>query len=599
MSWFDLSHVTDVGQQFSAGPTVGFWEQAYQSLRQQWHVDSAMALDNELNNRWLESLEGLRGAGQNFSAPLDPAIYTRYAQSIRDGAPITRESEGYNPLAGRHGLPQLYEEFEDMQRANEAIRQLNNPNIKTFEQIIDEVYAMQQSVEEQTASMHERGQTGSFFAELLGGAAGSFTFRDPLNIATIPFGAGRTIATRIASEMALAAGTTAVTEFTDVAPNRALADLPERDPWLNIGAAAVGAGVIRGGLEGIGYGFRRVSGAGIEDIDFNLRDAQMQQMFARMDTPTARAASSILDDTIVLERSNPYGEGMVAGYRWQAELDATARALNGEETPAVDMPPIPSEYIDRHLSFQSVKETSPELWNELETARTQLNRLDSSIAEAASRELSISDAVRLVDEEAAAKLDRLSEIVNDPTVPEPTRAAADIEAQAIILRVGQEKILKAAADADTKAKFEVRNLRASRKAANKKYRAAYQKVEKEAERLELREAATREARQIESIDVIGPQIISEPMTGPMTRYDFVDAHTARVEEADASIPARSDAVNDLQIDPKTNTVNIGTATPVSADFKVPFDEGELSVRQILDDLSEDQRLEAAVKGCAI
>lgn len=598
MSFFDDTHVTQAGLRGSLGPSVGVWDMVQQGFQQQYHVDSAMGLQAELGNRWAESLSALRANGQNFDTPTDSRAYLRFAEFTRGGAPVTAADN--NPQDVHYGNPHLSTEFEDMRRANEAIRQLNNPQIKTFEQILAEVSSMQQGVEEQTASMSERtGMMGSV-GGMLGAMAGSFTFRDPLNIVTAPIGFGRTVAMRIATDMVVNAGVTAVTDVGQVNPNRELVGLPDRNPVYDIAASALGAGLIRGGIEGLGAGFRGLGARAGGDINFDFRDAQLQRMFAANEhSPTARAASSILDDTIVFEHSNPYGEGQVAGYRWQAELEGTARALNGEPETHLELPPLPSEQIDRALSFQSVKETAPELWNELEVARTRLNELDSSITTASSRELTIPDAVRLVDRKAAGRLDKLEAVVNDSTVSEPVRAAADMEARSIVTRVGQDKIMKAVEVADTKAKFEVRGLRASRKAANKAYREAYQNVEREAVRLEHAEVAKRSIAQTQSIDVLGPAVISEPMTGPLTRFDFVEAHAGKVDAADAAIPTKADAVNDLEINPETNTVDIGTKTPVSADFKVPFEEGELSVREVLDDLAEDQRLEEAVKGCAV
>lgn len=596
--FFDDSHVTQVGLQGSLGPVVSPWEMVQQGFRQQYHVDSAMGLQAELGNRWSESLDALRAHGQDFHTPFDPNSYLRYAEFTRSGVPVTHADD--NPLDARYGTTPSSEDFEDLRRANEAIRQLNDPHVKTFEQILEEVSSMQRGIEQNTASMSERTGTLGSVGEMIGAMAGSFTLRDPLNLATAPIGFGRTIATRIATDMAVNAGVTAVTDIAEVNPNRELAGLPDHNPYYDIAAAALGAGVIRGGLEGFGAGFRGLHARAGGDINFDFRDTQMQQMFtANEHSPSARAASSILDDTIVFEHTNPYGEGQVAGYRWQAELETAAHALNGEPEARLDLPPLPSESIERSLSFQSVKETAPELWGELETARSNLADLDHNIAEASTRELTIPDAVRLVDEEAGAKLDQLSEVVNDLTRPEPVRAAADMEAQATILRVGQDKIMKAAVKADSEAKFAVRNLRASRKAANKAYRTAYQKVEREAQRLELAETAQRSIAQTQAIDVLGPAATVEPLTGPMTRFDFVEAHAGKVDAADAAIETKAEAVNDLEINPETNTVDIGTKTPVSVDFKVPFDEGELTVREILDDLAGDKQLEEAVKGCAI
>lgn len=401
MSSYDLSHVTDVGQEFSAGPSVSRWDMLQQTVRQQWFVDSQRALDEELRTRWVESLRRLRDAGQNFEAPVNPVMYRGFAQFVRDGTPVTnptiegavsRDRRGYGALPGfriNEDVRRPSPEFERMRAANEAIRQLNNPEIRTFEQILEEVGEMQRGVEEETASMRERAPTGSFFAELLGGAVGSFTLRDPLNIVTAPWGAGRTVATRIATDMALAAGVTTATEFGDVAPNRALAGLPERDPLFNIGAATLGAGIIRGALiEPTAYGLRRLREGQSqvdEEIDFNLRDSQLQEMFGSIDTPTARAAASLLDDTIFIERNNPYGEGRAASERFIAELRSVQRAMNGEPMTAVGrvLPPLPFEFLQKTADFEIVREQSPLVYARMEAAQRRVDVLNAQLEQRA------------------------------------------------------------------------------------------------------------------------------------------------------------------------------------------------------------------------
>lgn len=385
--FFDDSHVTDVGLQGSAGPSVGVWDMVQQGFRQQYRVDSAFALDQELSNRWLESL---RAAGiSNTPTGASPYIMRDFARFVRDGSVpnqgrlvLSQDPETMGE-ARLEGLGRPSPEFEEMRRANEAIRQLNNPQIRTFEQILEEVSAMQRGVEEETASMSERSGWGGVVGELLGAIGGSFTLRDPLNVITAPIGAGRTIAMRIATDMAVAGGVTAVTEFGDVAPNRALAGLPERNPLFNIAAATIGAGVIRGGIEGIGYGVRRArEGIAGEEIDFDLRDTQLQQMFGDVaDRPTARAAASLLDDTIFIERNNPYGEGQAANVRFLAELQAVQRSMNGEPMTAVArvLPPVPFEYIQKAADFEIVREQAPLVYARMETLQARVRAVEEQV----------------------------------------------------------------------------------------------------------------------------------------------------------------------------------------------------------------------------
>lgn len=687
MGFFDDNHVLQAGLQGSLGPSVGFWDMMNQGYQQRSQVNSELSLDAELQSRWLESLQALRERGQNFDAPND-GMYRGYANFVRSGASsIPAEADETVPLMLRGAIPRVRADFENMQRADAAIQQLHDPNVRTFAQILDAVSSMQHDTEERTASMSERTGTMGAIGGFLGDVGGSFTFRNPVNLVTLPLGAGRTIATRIATDVAINAGVAGLTDVAEINPNRALVGLPQNNPIYDMAAAGLGAALFRGALiEPLSHVLGHLRSAG-DDINLDFRDEQLHQMFtANEHSPTARAGASILEDTQVFEHSNPYGDGHVAGYRWEAELEDTAHALNGEPTVRPELPPLPSDQIERSLSFQSVKETAPELWQGLEDARAKLSELDGNIAEASTRELTIPDAVRMVDQEAGAKLDQLSQVVNDESLPEPVRAAADMEARTTVLRVGQDKIMKAVEVADTKAKYEVQNLRASRKAVNKQYRQAYQKVEQEAQRLEQAEVAKRSIAQMQAIDVLGPAAVSEPLTGPMTRFDFVEAHAGRVDAAEKVLPAKEEAVNDLKVtvtnptvigkaellkaagadadgvdaghagevlrkasdealtrgdtvvlyadgkpieitqpglvDAKGQkwgtmniltdhngsnrleigrggTVDIGSKTPVSLDFKVPFDDGEISVKDVLADLAEDKRLEEAVKGCAI
>lgn len=615
MSFFDDSHVTDVGLRGSAGPSVGLGEMVAQSFRQQYRVDSARALDEELRNRWLESLRAAQirdqvniapdPLGRNPSLdPDDPWAYRAFAQHV-SGQPVdtfdpNKTLVNYDPTARIKGMID----------ANEKIKALNNPNIKSFEQILEEVSQMQHEVEGETASMYERTGRGGFVASLLGAMAGSFTTRDPLNLITAPIGAGRTAVMRIATDMGVAGAVTGYTELSEVAPARRIAGLPERDPLLNIAAATLGAGVIRGGIEGIGYGVRSLR---TESIDFDLRDSQLAQMFeANSDKPSARAGASILDDVKFVERNNPYGEGHQANVRFLAELQSVQRAMNGEPMTAVArvLPPMPFEYIEKQANFAIVKEQRPWLYRNMEVAQERLQDLTRQIDEVASPQpISLVEAVRLVDEKAASQLEQLSARVNDEALPEPVRAAADIQGQALIQKVGIEKINKAVDDLEIPKRYKARSLRASRRAANREYRAAYRAVEAEAGRIREQQARVEAAQQRETSVILASEGL--PFTGPILRYDTVEALTDRINKFNDNLDERSAArfvretlgegENKVEVEvwEKEGGIDIGLRDPVDPKFTFMTDEGEMTVAQAMRDLQDDTDLVEAIKGCAI
>lgn len=535
--FFDDSHVTDVGLEGSIGPSVGVFDMVQQGFRQQWHVDSSRALDEELRTRWSESLRALSDNGQRFNAPVDPQMYRGYAQFVRGGQAITMptvEGTGFGARINTEAQ-QPHPEFEEMRRADEAIRQLNNPDIKTFQQILEEVSEMQRGVEMETASMSERAGVAGWFGELVGAIGGSFTTRDPLNIITAPIGAGRTVAMRIAADMGIAAGVTAVTEFSDVAPNRALAELPERDPFFNIVAAGLGAGVIRGGLEGLGAGVRTLRERSVaETIDFDLRDAQLQQMFGAADTPTARAGIEAIEDIRFVERNNPYGDGPAAQARFLAELQQVQRVMGGEPMTAVArvLPPLPFEYIQKEADFALVKDQRPLVYARMEQAQARVAELTSRVDEIEALDIpDLEDIVNRIKPEAIPELRRLRDIMLDESIPEPRRIAADMEMEALVLRdIGAENISKVSADILRERKYTVRNLRASRKAANKEYRETVRAVEAEAVRIREEQARVEAVQQNQATHIFAEAAQGRAFNMSTLQHDHVAARVEAINE---------------------------------------------------------------------
>lgn len=629
--FFDDSHVTDIGLRGSLGPSVGFTDMVEQGYRQQYRIDSQMALDTELENRWLESVRALEIAGgSKFKRPLDPMTYRGFAQYI-SGKPVTVFPFGYegemsdagtNPfvMAGDVPIPKKVvkdtnplDNLQEMIRINEEIKKLNNPSVKSFEAILEEVAQMQHEVEGESTSMYERTGTLGVLGNLLGAIGGSFTTRDPLNIITAPIGAGRTIATRIAVDMGIAAGVVSATEFGDVAPNRALVGLPERNPLYNIVAATLGAGIIRGGLEGIGAGVRSFRDRTSPDVDFDLRDSQLAEMFgANVTNPQARAGAHAISDASFVERNNPYGDGPAAQERFLAELRQVQRVMGGEPMTAVArvLPPMPFEYVEKLGNFHFVREQAPEVYARMEAAQAKLASVTQELTELTSKpKLDLISSVRLVDQEAAEKLTQLSARVNDPNLPEPARIAADIEAQTIVRRVGQDKIVRAVEDVERADKFTVRNLRASRRAANKEYRTAYRAVEDEATRLRAKQDAIEAEQQRQGVSIFADATYGRPFNWSILQYDNVSARVDAINATSDIIDERAASMFARQTEGEGEEavaretwrtdegIDIGLKQPVDPDFRFATDDGELTVGAAMRDLQDDADLEEAMRTC--
>lgn len=628
--FFDDSHVTDVGLQGSMGRSVGFLDMVKQGVRQQYRVDSQMALDSELDTRWKESLRSLETeSGVKFSLPIHPMAYRAYAHQLEgqpfDLAPLPGgRGDPYGEHLGYQAEPETPPEdyLKDLVQANEAIKKLNNPRIKSFEAILQEVAEMQKGVEEETSSMYERtGALGSL-GGLLGAMGGSFTVRDPLNLMTAPIGAGRTIATRIAVDIGIAGATVAATEYGDVAPNRALVGLPERDSLFNVAAAALGAGALRGVFEGAGAGLRAVRNRASPDIDFDLRDAQLQQMFeANAASPRARAGASILSDATFIERNNPYGEGHLANVRFIAELQSVQRAMNAEPMTAIArvMPQVPYEYVQKVADFDIVKERAPQVYAKMEAAQAKLQEAKARVSapKVIGREDLITpdgtdvkvagDLLRSRADEALQRGDKVTLYADGKPVEITQSGLRDASGQ----KWGAMPILT---DANGGNRLEITPTKApvttaERKALNKEYQVSYRAVEAEAARLNSERAAVEATQQAESSAILASQGL--PFTGPLLRYDNVAVLVERInsfndglDEATAARFVREtlgegDNQIELEVWEKDGGIDIGLQNPVDPDFRFITDEGEMTIAQAMRDLQDDTDLVEAIKVCAI
>lgn len=641
--FFDDSHVTDVGLEGSAGPSVGFLDMVQQGYRQQFRVDSALALNNELQNRWLESLRAAQIQNGAVSGLDESWAYVAMAQHVK-GEPIDiNESPPLGVVAPVIGpmlaartaatyikSPDRLARIKGMIDANERIKQLGDPNIKSFEQILEEVTQMQHEVEGETASMWERSDTAGVIGSFLGAMGGSFTVRDPLNLVTAPLGYGRAIATKVATEMGIAAGVVGATEYLQVAPAREIVDLPERNSLFNIAAAAAGAGAIRGGLEGIGYGLRRMR-SGVEEIDFDLRDSQLAQMFENNSaSPSARAGASLLDDTRFVERNNPYGEGRAAQERFIAELQSIQRAMNGEPMTAVArvLPPIPFDELKKVADFEIVREQSPELYARMEAAQAKVASFREPVNIGVLDEFMSKDNERFLTytasngEKADIHLiigpDGKTEIAVNANMKARSNqfGAAEVRQVSEALKEKYPEITEFFGIRETGASKGRTQIVAARRAANAEYQAAYREVEAEAVRIRERQAAVEAAQQREAVNILADATPGRVFNMSLLTHDNVQARVDAINAFTDTLDEKSAAMFVRQLEEGSSVkggtepvereawrteagIDIGLREPVDPEFRISTDDGDITVAAAMRDLQDDADLDAAMKACMI
>lgn len=612
MSTFGLDHLSPLApKDITAGPSVGWGEGISAGFNQAFQVNSPLSLEQEVMNDWLDNLSRLEEkTGERFEMPRASELEEA---SLGDLQAYMRYVAGEGNVFNRATSMQSPEERLAMfQRADERIKELGDPEIQSFADIVAGVYQMQQEIEGKSAEVTERGD---FLGQMIGSIAGSFSTRDPLSLYTLTMGgAGRNVATRIASEMGVAGAVVGASDVAYVNPNRARAGLPELDLLYDVAAGAIGAGLFRGGIEGIGAAARGVRGAPI-DIDF--RDTQLAQMFeAAPQSPRARAGLAALDDIQFVERNNPYGAGQAAQERFIAELQDVQRVLGGAPMTAIArvLPPVPFEYIKDAADFQLVKEQAPKVWSRLEEAQARVAELDARIETA-----DVSFESRVVTENPKEMSRELLEERN-PTAVRRLRFEVDDARRATVETEYRQELETAEAERQAETSIgevvepDVKAVRRERRAAKAAYRTAYAAVEAEAARINRVQAALRGQQQADTLDLLGNSMGGRTFVGSALSHGMVESHMARVlelaetqdERAVALFKEREDfstgeegETKPLAYETDDGRIDIGLAEPVDPDFKLITEDGEFTVRQIMDDLKEDERLDEAMRTCLL
>lgn len=619
MSFFDTSQFESVKSAQPIPTEVGFFESISRSYDQQYRVDSPYSLEDEIEEIWSEQLKTYEQlTGQRLDVPLDLGALGQYARDIKG-----EEQTFWSKTITGEVAPLTKQNIERLRKADEQIQALGNPDLKSFAQIVAQVQAAQQEIEAQTG---EVAANGSLAGELIGSIAGSFSGRDPVTLATLGLGGfGRTIAAKVGTEMGIVGGLAALTTSQAVNPNRKLVGLPERSVVQDALFAAGGAGVIRGGAELVGALASRGLRAASPDIELDFRDAQLAEALgANLQSPRARAGLESLELTRQLEAASPYGTTPAGMARFTAELEDVRMVLGGLQTEtalpfAATRPDVPFEYIERLADFQLVKERSPQVWTKLEEAQAKLTDIETQSAEiqTALDSTDLPAAVRLVDEEAATRLDvieqRLAEVL-----PEPERAALMIERESIVQRVGVERVAKALEDAEIAPRKELQRLGKQRKARQKEYRQAFAAVERERDQIQALARAQQGAEQRAAVDIFTPAGLSRPYQGSMLSHAVVADQAARLNELDEIIPDAAEALVRSGTEPaapegimdrigralglteeRPDMLDIGLPEPVSADFVLSIDGRDVTVRELMDDLGDDIKLDEAMRTCLL
>lgn len=603
MGLFDPNPIAP--SQITAGASDSFLNNVTQGIEQQYRVDSPYSLETELADRWATSLDEFeRLTGERLQVSREVYDMGTFARDLQGQEP-TRWNQEITPSGFVTGK-ELQKRIEDFRRANGRLQEVG---LASLNDIFAEVSNMQQSIDEETIRMGEAGGFLGGLGMFTGQVIGSFNSRDPLTLGTLGIGGfGKTIWQKLATEGLIQAGITGVQEVGSINPNRELAGLQPHNPLYDMAAAFVLGAGIRGGLELIPAGLGKLSSEATPEFDLNFEDPQLRQMLGEMpDSPRKRAAESIIVDAEQLQRISPYGDGPTGLMRFVAEAEDVARIIGGEPETAVAraLPDMPIEYIERAQDFQIVREQAPEVYEKMKEAQAVVEGLDARMTEieAAMDATTVVDAARLVDPEVADRLAVLERVVNDPSLPDPQRQAADLQARELLTRVGEERIAQALQDAEIAPRKELQRLRRQRQAANKRLRETVRAVEHRRDLIRRLEDVQQGRMQTEATNVLRYATAERPLVTPLLTRDAVARQLEALDLVEPMLPERALELA-VPAPDEMGMFDIGLPERVSGDFAMPVEAADgtielKSVREIFREFEEEIALDEAVRTCSL
>lgn len=502
---------------------------------------------------------------------------------------------------------------EETQQAIQQINELSQQftGIKSYDDLLSDLHKEAAEVETRQQKVNKRSGASGVVGSFAGGVTGSFTINDPVNIFSLGFGgAGKTLATRILTEAEINAGVEFLNQFGFVNENRRIAGLRElttQERLTNVAFAGVGAGALRGTFEGVG--------AGVKKIAEKSRQLKIEKLKEALDsiegaTPTQRAVSMILDQEFFIQNSVPFNKTRGAQAVHEALLSETYDKLNRPFDPDAhlgsnaDRADIDAFFNSRGLSkAEDFKEISSTETNVIGNAeKLALEELDNEIRPEliarAGNKLNKKDfeALKKEQKDLQFKIDTLektkkADIKRENKKKNVTRKQAEKnvreatkESEAII----QEKLSR------------INDILSRHEQA----KAAASDLTKLDNGVVPDRYKSRVASRADEIHAVSTFKNSKPQSARID-IDSVNETETRVHENLENIVENTfdRAVDSLNND--TGKVDIGLKEDVDLDATVKTVDaegninGELTIKQVLQDLKEDDALVKALKECTL
>lgn len=243
--------------QVSAGRRIGFLENIERGFETSSLYYSQFGAENALREQENENLQRIRNAGAEAPQTLDPEAADRFGtydfiSYVSSYDPYTdylrrNNAGGYNTGDRNRDakLRKLQEQFPDA-------------GIKTYEEIYGSIRERADLARQREARSTDWAGTLGWFVGEIGGAVDPRT--NPLNFATLPVGGfGKTFMQRMLTQIGSQSAIEGLDQITGVRENqRLLGGNPSiAESLMQVAATGVGAGVLQGAGEGVGWLGRR------------------------------------------------------------------------------------------------------------------------------------------------------------------------------------------------------------------------------------------------------------------------------------------------------------------------------------------------------
>lgn len=608
----------------TAGGQSTLWENFDAIFEQTSKVDSAFGIEEQVRERWEQNvLDYERATGQMF--PRD-----RVAERLTGTAEVTQIIEPWMPpgatgagksfFAGDFGnlsSSRMLESVERVRKIDEALKLANDPRFKSMDGLLQDVISERDAIRQRAGDVSSRAGTLGTIAGFAGGVAGSFTSADPLNILTLPLGFGRTAVARIGSEIGLNVATEGINQVGFVRPTQEALGEDTADLSEQLLFAAGGALAFQGAAEGLSkLGQRFLSSAPrtSSELTLDFEDAQLRGMFENAAaSPRARAAIELLDEDAWVRANNPYGDTDVGLKRFNGELEATARRLNGESMTALDRVPgqqVSFDLDELDLDMQTVRAERPDVWARYQAAKAKVDELDGVVeaSAAALDDIKLSDAIRRIDEDTADLVASYEADLQKPGLTRKQQVDIARKVDQIVQTLGEAPIERALADAAITPKFDLRTSRNSRKAAKAELRKEQLAVDAEVKRIQASRRVMELRQNKEAAKSVA--VVRAGRTGDDLLATHPEVVSAQIETVELLAPKIDDAFwDELLKDSGLFEV------PKLVDGKVVIDgrsfdptmqvpdlndpAKSLELGAALEDLQEDVSLIEAMRTCSV